>query len=107
MIAAQADGLGHGHFADEAAAAALATLQGRNFGDCAAAVAAMHDALRHTRGAAGAVVELQPSAAVVKFAGVGNISGAIVSDSGVRQTVSQNGTLGHHVSHFREYVYPW
>jgi anti-sigma regulatory factor (Ser/Thr protein kinase) len=107
VVAAMADGLGHGHFAAEAAAAAIATLRVGNYDDCAAAVTAMHNGIRHTRGAAGAVVELRRAAGVVRFAGVGNISAVVLSNGGTRQTVSHNGTLGHRMSHVREYSYPW
>ena len=107
IVALMADGLGHGHFAAQAAAAAVETLHARNHRDCAAALAAIHEGLRHTRGAAGAVLELHWASRVLKFAGVGNISAAVVTDRSIRQTVSHNGTLGHHAAHFREYSYQW
>jgi len=107
VMALIADGLGHGHFAAEAAAAAIEAMQARPHRDCTAAVTAIHEGIRHTRGAAAGVLEVQWSASIVKFAGVGNISATVLTDGGARQTVSHNGTLGHQAPHVREYSYPW
>src|SRR5262249_34558108 len=107
IVAAVADGLGHGHFAAEAAGAAIATLRARSYADCAAAVSAMHDGLRHTPGAAGAVFELRRGQRVMKFAGIGNIAAVVLANGATRQTVSHNGTLGHKMAQVREYSYPW
>jgi anti-sigma regulatory factor (Ser/Thr protein kinase) len=108
-IVVVADGLGHGHYAAAAAGAAIESLHnGATYRGCAAALEAMHDALRHTRGAAAAILEIDWSHAVMKFAGVGNVTAALIAADGTRrQTVSHNGTLGHQATHFREYRYPW
>jgi anti-sigma regulatory factor (Ser/Thr protein kinase) len=103
-----ADGLGHGHFAAQAASAAVvAAGLGSGRGGCARTLRAVHDGLRHTRGAAAAIVELTLARRVLTFAGVGNIAAAIVNNGSVRQAVSHNGTLGHEARVFREYSYPW
>jgi anti-sigma regulatory factor (Ser/Thr protein kinase) len=103
-----ADGLGHGHFAAQAASAAVvAASLGRGRGGCARTLEAVHDGLRHTRGAAAAIVEVTLTRRVVTFAGVGNIAASIVNNGSVRQAVSHNGTLGHLARVFREYRYPW
>jgi anti-sigma regulatory factor (Ser/Thr protein kinase) len=102
-----ADGLGHGHFAAEAATAAVQTFR-QNVGDsCADALAAMHQNLRSTRGAAAALAQIGRSRRLLKFAGVGNICAAVLTDGLMRHAVSHNGTLGHEARLFREYVYPW
>ena len=103
-----ADGLGHGHFAAQAASAAIlaADLDRRHSG-CARTLEAVHDGIRHTRGAAAAMAEVSAPRAVVTFAGVGNIGASIVNNGSVRQAVSHNGTLGHQARVFREYSYPW
>jgi len=106
VIIMLADGLGHGHFAAQAASAALDVLHGGSHRDCASALEAVHQGIRHTRGAAAAVAEVDLSARIVKFAGVGNISGVLLGERGARQTVSHNGTLGHQATHFREYSCP-
>jgi anti-sigma regulatory factor (Ser/Thr protein kinase) len=103
-----ADGLGHGHFAAQAASAAVAAaaLDTRRDG-CARTLEVVHDGLRHTRGAAVAIVEVALPRRVAMFAGVGNIGASIVNNGSVRQAVSHNGTLGHQAHVFREYSYPW
>jgi len=107
LIVLMADGLGHGPLASEAALAALAAVDARRFSSTTLALEGMHAAIRHTRGAAAAVMEIVPAARVVRFAGVGNIAANLCFDSQIRQTVSHNGTLGHEARLFREYSYPW
>ena len=101
-----ADGLGHGlHAADAAAAAAVAF--GKPFTEPSEAVDRIHHAIRHTRGAAGAVAEIRLRERIVRYAGVGNITGVICGATASRQMVSMNGTLGHQVRQIRDYSYPW
>ncbi|HEX7797258.1 MAG TPA: ATP-binding SpoIIE family protein phosphatase [Vicinamibacterales bacterium] len=102
-----ADGLGHGIQASEASTAAIGTFNPAQAGDLTEGLRAMHDALRHTRGAAAAVAEIFLHPRLVKFAGIGNISGTIHRPGLTRHTVSLNGTLGHEARTFREYSYPW
>ncbi|HZP47574.1 MAG TPA: ATP-binding SpoIIE family protein phosphatase [Vicinamibacterales bacterium] len=102
------DGLGHGVFAAEAARAAVDTWTSDRFPGIPDALAGIHDGLKHTRGAAAAIVEIDPDARVLRFGGVGNIAASIVPPSGrPRQAVSHNGTLGHQARVFREFQYPW
>lgn len=100
------DGLGHGIYADEASNAAIAAIDPTTNCGLEAHLRAMHAALRHTRGAAGAIADIRPRLGVVKFAGVGNVSGSIFAADTVKHAVSSNGTLGHEARHFREYSYP-
>ena len=91
-----ADGLGHGHFAAQAASAAVLTAaQGMGRSGCAKTLEAVHDGLRHTRGAAAALAEVTLTQRVMTFAGVGNIGASIVNNGSIRHAVSHNGTLGH------------
>lgn len=105
MTVVVVDGLGHGAGAHEAARAAL------DAANPAAgphqALERMHQAARHTRGAAAAVARLRPGAHSVVFAGIGNISGVVFTNTSQHQMVSSNGTLGHQAQGVREYVYPW
>jgi anti-sigma regulatory factor (Ser/Thr protein kinase) len=108
VVALVADGLGHGHYAAEASRAAIESLHTGSYRDCASTLEAVHLALRHTRGAAAAILEIDLPGRVVKFAGVGNVTGTLLGHGAVRrQTVTHNGTLGHRATHFREYSYPW
>jgi hypothetical protein len=107
IVAVVADGLGHGHFAAEAASAVMQSVNGHWFPSCAAMLQAAHEGIRHTRGAAAAVADVTLTHHVVKVAGVGNIGAAVVADGAVRQAVSHNGTLGRETPVVREYTYPW
>ncbi len=101
------DGLGHGMLAAAAATAGIAAVSSRTEGTSAEILTAIHAALRHTRGAAGTVVSIEPRGAVITVAGVGNVAAAVVADGHVRQAVSLGGILGHEVRTFRQYQYPW
>jgi anti-sigma regulatory factor (Ser/Thr protein kinase) len=107
LMALIADGLGHGPIAAEAARAAIAAFDDNPQADPAAALEAIHDGLRHTRGAAVAIADVRPGSQVVKYAGVGNIAAVMIQNGTSRQAVSHNGTLGHRAQHFREFAYPW
>lgn len=101
------DGLGHGMFAAAAAAAAMTALASRADGSSLETLTAIHEAVRHTRGAAGTVVSIEPRGTVITVAGVGNVSAAVIADGHIRQAVSLGGILGHEVRQFRQYQYPW
>jgi anti-sigma regulatory factor (Ser/Thr protein kinase) len=106
-LAVVADGLGHGEHASRASAAALATVDPQRALGLTDRLQHMHDGLRHTRGAAVAIAEIQISRRLLKYAGIGNISGTIDGEGVTRHAVSLNGTLGHEVRRFQEYTYPW
>jgi anti-sigma regulatory factor (Ser/Thr protein kinase) len=106
-LAVVADGLGHGLHASEASSAAVAVVDPRNGRELSGMLQDMHSGLRHTRGAAAAIADIRPGSALMKYAGVGNISGTICDVASTRHTVSHNGTLGHVAPQFREYSYPW
>lgn len=107
MMILLADGLGHGMGAADAANAAVAAFLPYTNATPSEALEAVHAGVSHTRGAAGAVVSLSRSPALVKYAGVGNISASIAINGTMRHAVSHNGTLGHEARVFREYSYPW
>ena len=103
-----ADGLGHGPAASEASAAAVEAFEREPLGgQTDRALESIHLAIRHTRGAAAAIADLTRGRNVVRYSGVGNISGVVCLDGASRQAVSNNGTLGHQVRTFREFQYPW
>ena len=54
-----------------------------------------HPALKNTKGATVAIVQIDRTQQTVCFAGIGNISGVIVTDHQTRSMVSYNGTVGH------------
>ena len=101
------DGLGHGVSAAEAARAAVEAFQLGRDDTPTASMARIHDGLRHTRGAAAAVGEVDLSGGVVTFCGVGNIAGLIASGDGERHLVTHNGTVGHDARRMQLFSYPW
>jgi Stage II sporulation protein E (SpoIIE) len=101
------DGLGHGIGAADAARLAVRAFDAAPELPPGAQIAAIHDALRGSRGAAVAVARIDRARGVVTYAGVGNIAGAIVADGVSRHLVSGNGTAGHDVGRINEFSYPW
>lgn len=102
-----ADGLGHGPDAAKASRQAISTFHTRLNLPPADLLGEIHLALRSTRGAAVAVAVLDPALREIRYAGVGNIAGAIVTGEESRSMVSHNGTLGHEVRKIQEFTYPW
>jgi len=100
------DGLGHGPLAAVATAAALAALEGAA-GTPGQRLQRVHEAIRHTRGAAGALCEVDGAAGTLRYTGVGNISGVLISAGRPRSLVSHNGTLGLSAPRFQEFSLPW
>ncbi len=100
------DGLGHGPDAHHAASRALAALA-HDHGTAAEAVETCHYALRSTRGAAVAVAEVDVAGGEVRFAGVGNITGAVIAGGRRQNMVSVNGTAGQGTVRVRQFQYAW
>jgi len=91
------DGLGHGPGAAAAAHAALRIAAEKPMLAPEALLAAMHEALRSTRGAAASVASVSRGDASGAYAGIGNVRCVVCEDGRARQLVSHNGTLGHSV----------
>ena len=102
-----ADGLGHGLGAAEASRAAVAAFLGSRDPSPANRLQDVHHALRSTRGAAAAVTDIDAARGVVRFAGLGNIAGAVVTPETTRQMVSRDGTAGVSATRLPEFSYPW
>ncbi|MEH0845126.1 SpoIIE family protein phosphatase [Micromonospora sp. CPCC 205711] len=102
------DGLGHGALAASASDAALAAFRNAPAGPPVAVVQHLHRSMSHTRGAALAVAELDRSAGLLRYSGLGNIAGAVLGADGSRRgLVSLPGIAGHHRPAVREYDYPF
>ena len=102
-----ADGLGHGPDAAAASMEAIRVFRKSLSLPPADILAEIHSALRSTRGAAVAVAALDPELKEIRYAGVGNIAGSIVSATDARSMVSHNGTVGHEVRKIQEFQYDW
>ncbi|KAB8320482.1 SpoIIE family protein phosphatase [Tolypothrix campylonemoides VB511288] len=102
-----ADGLGHGPQAAQASIEAVRVFQENVNRSPQEIVALIHQALRSTRGAALAIAQINFEQQSVRFAGVGNIAGTIISNVGHQNLVSYNGTVGHEVRKIQEFTYQW
>jgi anti-sigma regulatory factor (Ser/Thr protein kinase) len=102
-----ADGLGHGAMAAAAAREAVRVLREHCHLDPVQMIHTIHAALRSTRGVAIAVAAINLPARTLHFAGVGNISGTILSGVTSRSMVSHNGTVGHEMRKVQEFSYPF
>jgi anti-sigma regulatory factor (Ser/Thr protein kinase) len=102
-----ADGLGHGPSAAEAARETIRVFHEAPHLSPARILSDAHLALVKTRGAAVSIAEVLHDKAVVNYAGVGNVAGAIYDGGKIRSMVSMNGTLGHSIGRIQDFSYPW
>jgi len=101
------DGLGHGGLAAAAAREAVNVFAGAPADPPGVLVETLHRRLNHTRGAALAVAELDPDAGLVRYAGLGNIAGTVLTAPGARRgMISLPGIAGHQRRQIRQYDYP-
>jgi anti-sigma regulatory factor (Ser/Thr protein kinase) len=101
-----ADGLGHGPLAAEAARLAADTFEEDAFSGPAAFCDRAHRALNGSRGAAIAAAQASSSGSL-RYAGVGNISGTLVSHHESRGMFSHNGTAGLQMRKAQPLDYAW
>jgi hypothetical protein len=101
------DGLGHGTEAATAAHAAVSQFRHSHLQAPTEILAAVHRAMRHTRGGAIAVARIDWESATVSYAGLGNIAGTVISASGQeRRMVSHAGIAGHNARRIQSFEYP-
>ena len=100
------DGLGHGPEAETAALACLALFDAP-FDAPSETLARAHAAMRHTRGAAAAVAQLDLDARAVTFCGAGNIAARLTSGLEDRSFLCQHGTLGLQVGRLHDVSVAW
>lgn len=101
-----ADGLGHGLMAARASAEAISAFRRGSESAPIPVLNRVHAALRGTRGAAVAVAYVDLAQGVVRYAGIGNISGVVVRSGKPLSMVSHNGTAGFHIPRLQEFSYP-
>jgi len=101
------DGLGHGPLAANASQEAINAFHAHADLGPGEILKTVHGALRSTRGAAAALARVDVKDHIVRFAGVGNIAGVVVTPSGSRNMVSHNGIVGSEVRKIQEFTYPW
>jgi anti-sigma regulatory factor (Ser/Thr protein kinase) len=102
-----ADGSGHGADACRAATLAKDVFRDHATESCEDILARVHRALMPTRGGAVAIARVDRAAKIVRFVGVGNISGTLVTGDRPHHMVSHNGIAGHVAPRIREFTYPF
>jgi anti-sigma regulatory factor (Ser/Thr protein kinase) len=101
------DGLGHGPQAATAASEAVDTFRDRKQDSPGEILSYLHDALRKTRGAVGAVAQISHADKTLTYAGVGNTAAVLLSQGAAKSLVSHNGTLGLAVPRIQEFRVEW
>ena len=101
------DGLGHGPLAAEAAREAERILAETHRISPEQIIQDTHLSLKKTRGAAQAVARVDSTKGVLSYAGVGNISAAVVAPGSSRSLASHNGTVGQQMERLQEFSCPW
>jgi anti-sigma regulatory factor (Ser/Thr protein kinase) len=102
-----ADGLGHGPSAAQASRAVAAGFDRDPAATPARFLEEAHGGIGGTRGAAVAALQLDMASGAVRFAGVGNIAGTIITEGTGKGLFSHNGTLGAQVRKLQEFDYEW
>ena len=102
-----ADGLGHGPLAAEAAQAAVAVFDAAPLEPGPRLLERAHARLRSTRGAAVSVLAADADANTLRFCGIGNVTGRMVSGVVDRTMLSQHGTVGLQMRAPQEQPYDW
>lgn len=101
------DGLGHGPEAAEAAVEAVRLFHRYNGHTVANLLDYIHGGLRSTRGAAVSIARFDPAAKNISFAGIGNVSGVIITAGETKRMVSMAGTAGFNTRKIRVFDYPF
>lgn len=100
-----ADGLGHGHHAAEASQQACKAVAGNTDLSPADLIKRVHEQLRATRGAAVSIARFYSNHRIIRYAGVGNVTGVILHAGRTTQMISHNGTAGHEVRRIQQFEY--
>ena len=91
------DGLGHGEAAHEAATEAVNTFKAHISDNPASLLKTIHQEIKKTRGAVGAIALIDTQGGSVVFCGIGNIAGKVLSGDMSKSLISYNGILGHNI----------
>jgi len=102
-----ADGLGHGPFAAQASQQATRLLQDSAISTPQALLDAMHASMRETRGAAVSVAEINRARGDLRYAGVGNITGVLMTPQRAQHLLCHSGIVGHQMPRTQTVTYPW
>ncbi|MES2732359.1 MAG: SpoIIE family protein phosphatase [Bacteroidota bacterium] len=102
------DGLGHGAAAHAAVQSAIEAYDSKAKQIPAQALKTIHDAIKRSRGAVGAMAVISKQNNSLAFCGVGNISSRLINPEKNSSLIPYNGTLGHALpSQLVDYTFPW
>ena len=101
-----ADGLGHGHDAAAASQIAAGVFAKDPFVEVGSFIDSSHRAMMGSRGGAVALANLDTRRLLLRFAGVGNIAGVIVSADSRQSLASHNGIVGNNMPRLKPFDYP-
>ncbi len=104
-LLALADGLGHGPQAREAAVAFCDHVRENSSASLEELLLGASARISRTRGAAAALVRIDPGGRELRFAGIGNICLQSRSREAIRP-VSMPGIVGHSIRKIKEFAYP-
>jgi hypothetical protein len=97
LQAAVMDGLGHGREAAQASREACRSLDAHRGQGLTAQLAALHEALRRTRGIALALLEADLEAGRLRWCGVGNVQGCLAGPQSRARLLSSSGIVGQNL----------
>lgn len=100
------DGLGHGMSAHEAANAALATFREAPLEEPVNLMGALNTGMAGTRGGAVAVAQYVRESGVLRYAGIGNIAGGLLTIEGSRGLASHPGIVGVQARRAQSFDFP-
>jgi len=100
------DGLGHGPEAAAAAARACAALAAQPKLGPVEALAACHDALAGTRGAAISIAQIDPPAELLTYAGIGNVDAQLWQGGTSQRPIAYRGIVGVTYRTVRSFAVP-
>lgn len=101
-----ADGLGHGEYAERAALAGEEVFAKQAFLDAQVLMNDMHIGMTGTRGAAMATAQYDATTDHLRFTGVGNIGGSLISPEKSRGLASHPGIVGVQFRKAQPFDYP-
>jgi anti-sigma regulatory factor (Ser/Thr protein kinase) len=101
------DGLGHGPDAAAAATAATSAFQPLATESPEATVLALDVVLHETRGAALSLAVIDRTSRAVRFSGVGNVDGRVLTEGATEYLVPQSGIVGHGMPKLRSTSASW
>jgi len=100
------DGLGHGLSAHDAAQAGMAAFAAHAFDEPVSLMATLHGAMTGTRGGAAAVAQYDGKQGSLRYTGIGNIAGNLVTLDSSRGLASHPGIVGVQARRAQPFDFP-